>query len=63
MNDNRKPSKKRSKKPIKVVVHCPTTEEGWELLKKSQATVMIDILENKLGEERVKELFDYMKSK
>jgi len=53
----------RSKKPITVVVHYPTTEEGWEELKKSQATVMIEILENKLGEERVKELFEYMKSK
>lgn len=53
----------RSKKTITVVVHYPTTEEGWKELKKSQATVMIDILENKLGEERVKELFEYMKSK
>lgn len=53
----------RNKKPITVVVHYPVTEEGWEELKKSQATVMINILENKLGEERVKELFDYMKSK
>jgi hypothetical protein len=34
-----------------------------EKLKKSQATVMIDILENKLGKEKVKELFEYMKSK
>ena len=53
----------KSKKPITVVVHYPTTEEGWEELKKSQATVMIGILENKLGDEKVKELFDYMKTK
>ncbi|WP_185966695.1 hypothetical protein [Clostridium sp. HBUAS56017] len=53
----------RKKKPIEIVVHYPETKEGWDLLKKSQATVMIDILENKLGEERVEELFEYMKSK
>ena len=54
---------RRNKKPITVVVHYPETEEGWEILRESQAAVMIDILENKLGEERVKELFDYMKTK
>lgn len=54
---------RKNKKPITVVVHYPETEEGWEILRESQAVVMIDILENKLGEERVKELFDYMKTK
>lgn len=53
----------KSRKPISVIVHYPTTEEGWEKLKKSQAMVMSDILENKLGEKKVKELFDYMKTK
>ncbi|AQS04757.1 hypothetical protein [Clostridium beijerinckii] len=51
------------RKPITVVVHYPETDEGIEILKKSQATAMIDILENKLGEKRVKELFEYMEMK
>jgi len=53
-NCKRLPNMRRKRKPIKVVVHYPTTEEGWEQLRKSQATVMIDILENKLGEQKVK---------
>lgn len=53
----------KSRKPISAIVHYPTTEEGWEKLKKSQVTVMIDILENKLGEKKVKELFNYLKIK
>lgn len=53
----------KNKRPITVIVHYPETEEGMEILKKSQAAVMIDILENKLGEKRVKELFEYMKTK
>lgn len=61
MTNDRRPPGKRNKKQITVVVHYPTTEEGWKILKRSQATVMIDILENKLGAERVKELFEYMK--
>ncbi len=58
--ENGRAPRRKNQKPITVVVHYPETEEGWELLKKSQATVMIDILESKLGEERVKELFEYM---
>lgn len=48
---------------ITVKVHYPETLEGMELLKKSQALVMIDILEKQLGKEQVEELFNYMKKK
>lgn len=48
---------------ITVRVHYPETLEGMERLKRSQALVMIDILEKQLGKEQVEELFNYMKKK
>ncbi|OOM73517.1 hypothetical protein CLPUN_45400 [Clostridium puniceum] len=53
----------KSRQQITVRVHHPETVEGMELLKKSQATVMINILEKQLGEKKVEELFEYMKKK
>ncbi len=46
---------------ITVRVHYPETLEGMEILKKSQASVMIDILEKQLGKEQVEELVRHMK--
>ncbi|OOM79500.1 hypothetical protein [Clostridium sp. BL-8] len=53
----------KSRQAITVRVHYPETVEGMELLKKSQAEAMIDILEKQLGEKKVEELFEYMKKK
>ena len=53
----------KSRQPITVKVHYPETAEGMEILKKSQAEVMVDILEKQLGEKKVEELFEYMKKK
>ena len=53
----------KSRQPITIRVHYPETTEGMEMLKKSQAEVMIDILEKQLGEKRIKELVEYMKIK
>ncbi|MFT8351801.1 hypothetical protein [Clostridium saccharoperbutylacetonicum] len=53
----------KSRQPITVRVHYPETTEGMEMLKKSQAEVMIDILEKQLGEKKVRELVEYMKIK
>lgn len=49
--------------PRAVRVHYPETEEGRKMLVESQATAMIDILENQLGEERVERLMEYWKKK
>jgi len=53
----------KSRQPITGRVYYPETVEGMELLKRSQAEVMIDILEKQLGEKKVEELFEYMKKK
>ncbi|AGF56876.1 hypothetical protein B0P06_004842 [Clostridium saccharoperbutylacetonicum] len=53
----------KSRQPITVRVHYPETTEGMEMLKNSQAEVMIDILEKQLGEKKVRELVEYMKIK
>lgn len=53
----------RDRQPIVPRVHYPETIEEIESLKKSQAAVIIDILEKQLGEEMVEKLFNYMKKK
>ncbi len=52
-----------SQEPIIVTVHYPETEEGMKEYKQSHARAVIDILENKLGKERVSELINYMEIK
>lgn len=53
----------RKKNNIKVRVHYPTTEEGMEELRNRQAAIMIDILENQLGSERLENLMEHAKKK
>lgn len=53
---------KRKKSEIKVRIHGPSTEKV-EVLKNGQASVMLDILEKQLGENRLSNLIEYAKEK
>ncbi|MBY6836274.1 hypothetical protein FDG50_01860 [Clostridium botulinum] len=63
MADDRRPPGKRNKRQIKVRVHYPTTEEGKKLYTESYAKVVLDILEEKIGADRLDQLIEYMKKK
>ncbi|AOR24285.1 hypothetical protein [Clostridium taeniosporum] len=54
---------KRKKQNIKVRVHYPTTPEGIEELKASQAKVMLTILEESLGPEGLDYVMEELKKK
>ncbi|NFO32470.1 hypothetical protein FDB37_02385 [Clostridium botulinum] len=62
MNDRRPPGK-RNKGQIKIRVNYPTTEEGKKLYTESTAKVVLDILQEKIGADRLDELIEYIKKK
>ncbi|NFA44001.1 hypothetical protein EXM65_15855 [Clostridium botulinum] len=61
MGDLRPP--RRKKQNIKVRVHYPTTPEGIEELKESQAKAMLSILEERLGPEGLDYVMEELKKK
>lgn len=61
--ESRRPPSRKNKKPITVIVHYPTTEEGDKLLRESQNTVIIDILEKKFGQEKLRLLMGLLEER
>jgi len=61
MNNNKRPPKKKNEKPITGEIFYPTSEEGKELLIKGSTTVVLDILERKLGVNGLDKFIKYYK--
>lgn len=62
-NTNKKPPRKKTDKPITGEIFYPTTEEGKELLYNGSAMVMLDILERRLGADRLDKLMKLYEAK
>lgn len=57
-------AKKKDNRPIEVVVHYPTTPEGWKELKEAQVNlfkIQVRVLEVQFGIENTEKLFNKMK--
>lgn len=63
MNNDRRPPKKKNEKPITGEVFYPTSEEGKALFYNGSAVFMLDILERRLGAERLDELMNLYETK
>ncbi|KIL09268.1 hypothetical protein SR42_09900 [Clostridium botulinum] len=61
MGDLRPP--RRKKQNIKVRIHYPTTPEGIEELKESQAGAMLSILEERFGSDGLDYVMEELKKK
>ena len=55
--------RRASREPIIVTIHYPEMEEGMKEYNQSYSRIVIDILENKIGEKRMAELINYMQAK
>jgi hypothetical protein len=63
MTTYKRPPKRKNQKPINVIVHYPTTEEGKRELNESYSSVVFDILEKKLGSEGLDKLMKLYEEK
>lgn len=63
MNNSRIPPKRKNEKPITGEMFFPETEEGKKLLYEGSAVVVLNILERKLGPERLDELMNLYEAK
>lgn len=62
-NVNRRPPRKKNEKPITGEIFFPETEEGKKLLYEGSAVVVLNILERKLGAERLDQLMNLYEAK
>lgn len=63
MNDSRRPPRKKNEKPITGKIFFPETEEGKAQLYNGSAVFILDVLEKKLGAERLDELMNLYEAK
>ncbi|MZK53146.1 hypothetical protein [Clostridium beijerinckii] len=63
MNNYKRPPKKKNEKPITGEIFFPETEEGKKLLYEGSAIVVLNILERKLGAEKLDKVMKLYEAK